>query len=110
MPDTGAKVHVAAVDAVDHGAQLGAFYLGESAMLRPADEGESLPGQHRVGMAGPGFDGDDLDRHVLKQVLRHADVERQITGAVNGLGNQDFLGFGVGHVGAGKQRRSGRSA
>src|SRR5262249_26237818 len=56
----GAEIDVAAVDAMHDGAKLGAFRLGERAMLGPADEGEGLAGQHRVGVAGAGLDGDDL--------------------------------------------------
>jgi len=45
-------------------------------MLRSADEGEGLTGQHGVGMTGAGLDGHDLDRNVFELVFRHADIER----------------------------------
>ena len=38
-----AEIDVAAIDAIDHGAQLGALELGESVVLGAADEGEGWP-------------------------------------------------------------------
>ncbi len=64
MAFEGIDVDVAAVDAMHHGAQLGTLGLGKGVVLRPADEGEGLAREHRVGVAGAGLDGHDLHRKV----------------------------------------------
>jgi len=97
----GAKVDVAAIDAIHHRAQLGALGLGEGIVLGTADEGEGLARQHRIGVAAAGLDGDDLHRHVLEIALGHGDVERQIAGVVDRLRHQDFA------RGAGRHDASG---
>jgi len=93
----GAEVDIAAVNAVDHGAQVGALGLGECVMLGAADEGERLAGQHRVGVPAAGLDRDNLhvDVRLGEEAFGHRDIHRQVAGRMHRLGNQQLLRCGV---------------
>jgi hypothetical protein len=103
-----AEIDVAAVDAVHDGAQFRTLGLGIGVVFGATDEGEGLAGQHRVGVAAAGLDGDDLHLDVgLGEVaFGHCDVHRQVSGRMHGLGDQELVFRGLRHIGARHQRRA----
>src|ERR1700728_1880669 len=77
-------------------------------MLGAADEGKSLARQHGIGVAAAALDGHDVDLDVVEQILGDADIERQIAGAMNRLGDQHPLGVRGRDPGCCGQRHAGR--
>src|SRR5258708_27369508 len=81
---------VDSIIACHDGAQFGAVVLGDGILPGVADDREGLARQHRIGVAAAGFDGDEVDLHVLEIAFGHGDVERQISGRMDRLSHQEL--------------------